>query len=93
MDRGEFLRGLGALPVALAKPADEYIPCGYLHANDCGGLVDHVTLDGRRITDVFETNDVDGWLRRYATDPDTGERTLRVEYLTGRVRVIWKERG
>jgi hypothetical protein len=98
MDRRGFLSGLavvgtGAAVVALGVETgqirvDDYVPCGLLTADSYGAVnADYVTLNGKRVDGVFECNDVEGWLRRYA-EPDG--QMHRVEYLTGTVRVHWK---
>lgn len=116
--RREFFGGLAAvaawtvgLIVLRNNSGAAYRPAGHLTMQSpLVRNVKTVTLDGKVIKDVFELDDVEGWVRRYARSNDgkhivdddggtpymsyklggTTKGWLRVERLTGQVRVEWK---
>lgn len=93
--RREFLgaTGLAASFVVLKRrmPWSSYTPAGYISVgNPVARNVMAVTLDGKKMTHVFEADDIEGWLTRY-TDPLGAENgIIRQERLTGRVEFIWR---
>jgi len=93
MNRADFMRAAPAALVAIASlpevPESRQPLVGYIHANDVAGEVAAVHLDGVDVDMVFECNDVEGWLRRYAgVSRERGDPA--VQYLTGKVEVFWK---
>ena len=94
--RREFLGGLAlaCIPAALIRVfghASDYIPTGHVVAGDAQAMrVDYVTLNGARVENVIECNDVEGWLRRYV---DLGSLKSisdpQFQYRTGQVRIHW----
>jgi hypothetical protein len=82
MDRRAFV-ALPALAVATARRHEGYEYAGLVSADGpWGDMVDYVTLDGARVDNVMEADDVSGFVTIY-----TRARPVRRE---GVVRVYWK---
>lgn len=87
--RRSFITAFPATALAvLARSGDAYVPAGLLSADsEVGHEVAAVTLDGLKVSDVTEANDVEGWLTRLVI----GEHGIeRQERLVGEVRFVWK---
>ena len=61
--------------------------------------VQHVEVDGKIVRDVFDLDDLEGWVLHYLRDARTGRlrldatrRSLVIEKVVGTVRVTWKPR-
>jgi hypothetical protein len=60
--------------------------------------VQHVEVDGKIVRDVFDLDDLEGWVLHYLRDAngrlrlDATRRSLVIEKVVGTVRVTWKPR-
>lgn len=89
MNRRQLLSAILGAPFA-NKPA--YRPCGHISVERgtiSPGSPKRVTVDGLEIRYVFEIDDLEGWVRRYAHDERGRLCPLRPEVVRGEVRVFW----
>ncbi len=63
---------------------------GYLDLNMPKCLdVDHILLDGDKITTAVRVNDIEGWVDLYQIDPNIIGPAPQIVRKTGSVEIVW----